>query len=478
MKRAVLSVVAVVVALGAGLAAGQEGRISGTVAHKERMALPPTAQIELTLEDVSRAGAAATVIASTTIATEGKQVPIPFELAYDPARIDPRSRYNLRARILDGTDVLFRSTEATLVLTQGHGNRVTMMLTRASGQTPPPRAGGAGPAKPPALQSPQPNLLTNLPATFVGTLPCADCPGIKYELNLFPDDSFFLRTTYIDRPPTANTDEIGSWVLSSDRRVLVIKGSREGPPQFFSIRDGRTLRKLDMEAREIESKNPYELKRTATFQKFEVRLPMRGMYQYMADAGIFIECSTGQQWPVATEAENVALQNMYLEASKKPGAPMLVMLEGRVASRPPMEGPGMVATLIPEKPIKTMPGESCPARFAAAPFHNTHWRLTRLGDTAIAGPSNPKEEPAVTFESDTGQFSGSGGCNRMIGSFHVSGDTLSMKSAGTLRACPVGMETEAAFGKALANTRTFRIIGRLMEFHDGQGKLVAAFQAR
>ena len=34
------------------------------------------------------------------------------------------------------------------------------------------------------------------PATFTGNLPCADCPGIRYHLNLFADHVFFLRMTY------------------------------------------------------------------------------------------------------------------------------------------------------------------------------------------------------------------------------------------------------------------------------------------
>src|SRR5690606_28741050 len=34
---------------------------------------------------------------------------------------------------------------------------------------------------------------------YVGTLPCADCPGIKTELELNADQTFILRETYLDR---------------------------------------------------------------------------------------------------------------------------------------------------------------------------------------------------------------------------------------------------------------------------------------
>jgi hypothetical protein len=64
-------------------------------------------------------------------------------------------------------------------------------------------------------------------------------------------------------------------VLSSDRRVLVLQGSRE-TPDYFAIRDNFTLRKLDTEGREIASSLAYDLRRSSAFQLLEVRLTMRG----------------------------------------------------------------------------------------------------------------------------------------------------------------------------------------------------------
>jgi uncharacterized lipoprotein YbaY len=164
--------------LNGGIVMAQEARLTGTVAYRERIALPPTAAVEVTLEDVSRADAPAAVIATTMIPTSGRQVPIKFELGYDAASIDPRRRYAVRARITDDDRVLFRSTQSSPVLTQGHGAQVALQLTAVPGQKPSAPAAGAPPAA--ATGQPQPNFLTNLPATFSGTLPCADCPGIRY----------------------------------------------------------------------------------------------------------------------------------------------------------------------------------------------------------------------------------------------------------------------------------------------------------
>lgn len=77
----------------------QMTKLSGTVAYRERIALPANATITVTLNDVSLADAPAKVISQTEFQSAGKQVPIPFELTYDRAQIDPRHRYAVSAKI-------------------------------------------------------------------------------------------------------------------------------------------------------------------------------------------------------------------------------------------------------------------------------------------------------------------------------------------------------------------------------------------
>ena len=114
------------------------GIVKGTATYRERMALPPGAILEATLEDVSKADAAAEQIAQTRVEHPGNP-PIPFEIKYDPARIAPNHRYAVRARILVGEQLLFTTDQQYPVLTGGHGHEVQLLLRRASA-TPP--AGG------------------------------------------------------------------------------------------------------------------------------------------------------------------------------------------------------------------------------------------------------------------------------------------------------------------------------------------------
>jgi len=100
--------------------------ISGEVWYRERIALPPGAKVTVTLEDQSRADAPATVITDYTHTADG-QGPFPFRLVYDPAAIDDRMSYGLRARIEHDGELLFSSTGHIDPFTDGS---VRIMVSR------------------------------------------------------------------------------------------------------------------------------------------------------------------------------------------------------------------------------------------------------------------------------------------------------------------------------------------------------------
>ncbi|ELR99074.1 YbaY family lipoprotein [Gloeocapsa sp. PCC 73106] len=107
--------------------------IQGTVTYRERMALPPSAVIQIKLLDVSLQDTKALEIATQTIVTEGKQVPIAFELTFDPQLIQKERTYAVRAEIYLNDQLMFTTTEVYPVLTAGHGTDVNLTLQRVSG---------------------------------------------------------------------------------------------------------------------------------------------------------------------------------------------------------------------------------------------------------------------------------------------------------------------------------------------------------
>jgi putative lipoprotein len=113
------------------VAATSSTAVSGTVSYLQRIAMPPEAVLIVQLQDVSQADASAKVISEQKITFGQRQVPIPFELTFDPAKIDPKHTYSVSARILAGNDVRFISDKSYPVLTQGNPSKVDVILVQA-----------------------------------------------------------------------------------------------------------------------------------------------------------------------------------------------------------------------------------------------------------------------------------------------------------------------------------------------------------
>lgn len=101
--------------------------LSGSIVKRDRMALPPTAVIDVRLMDVSKMDVAATQIAAKRMALQG-QVPIAYELVYDDALIDERMTYAVQADIIVDGKTLYRTTTMTPALTHGAGQTVDVMV--------------------------------------------------------------------------------------------------------------------------------------------------------------------------------------------------------------------------------------------------------------------------------------------------------------------------------------------------------------
>ena len=112
----------------------EPGLLRGTAAYRERMALPPGAVLEVRLEDISLADAPSKLLAEAKLVTE-RQVPIPFALAYDPARIIENHTYAVRGTITVDGKPWFRTDTIHPVLTRGGAQEASLMLVRAADTT-------------------------------------------------------------------------------------------------------------------------------------------------------------------------------------------------------------------------------------------------------------------------------------------------------------------------------------------------------
>lgn len=117
--------------------------LHGSIAYRERMALPPDARVEVQLLDVSLADAPLRTIAQMSFRPRG-QAPIPYRLRFDEAKLKPRHSYALRATISVGDRLWFTSTSRHSVEIGGP-DRIDIPVQRVGGQaTPRPADSPAG----------------------------------------------------------------------------------------------------------------------------------------------------------------------------------------------------------------------------------------------------------------------------------------------------------------------------------------------
>lgn len=193
------------------------------------------------------------------------------------------------------------------------------------------------------------------PASFSGTFPCADCEGISYHLNLFPNNIFYLTILYLGKEEGKNHfDDIGTYTTKN--KTVTLSGGREAP-LFFEMKSRSTLKMLDMNKKPIVSKLNYDLKRDSVFKPVSPRLFMSGMYSYLADAGIFKNCITQQTYSVAPLLDNLELERAYLDTQRTMNGPVMALIEGEIQQRPNMEG--NLSTVVVHKFLRLEPNEQC-----------------------------------------------------------------------------------------------------------------------
>ena len=206
---------------------------------------------------------------------------------------------------------------------------------------------------------------------------------------------------------------------------------------------------------------------------------MVGLYRYMADAASFIDCASGDQFPVAPEGDGPALQAAYVAARAVPGEPQLASVDARIVMRAPEPGGAPRAALQIERVIGLSAQAQCAAPpTGAATLENTYWKLSALRGQAVAPPAERQREAHLILQPAQRRVVGSGGCNRLSGSYTLDGERLAFsRTAGTMMACRDGMEQERALLDTLAQVARWRIDGQRLVLLDERGAPLLQFDA-
>ncbi|MBF9140420.1 META domain-containing protein [Hymenobacter properus] len=125
-----------------------------------------------------------------------------------------------------------------------------------------------------------------------------------------------------------------------------------------------------------------------------------------------------------------------------------------------------------EKTATTPPIRQAPA----AALRETHWVPRELAGQPVRLPADTRE-PYLTLRTD-GTAEGNGSCNRFRGSFFSEkADELTFSPLMSTRMSCAAIETENAFTRALAQSRTYRISGDTLRLYDAANVPVARLEA-
>jgi putative lipoprotein len=129
-KTALFAALGAISALACVAAEAAPRALRGTLAYRERIALPPNARAEVELIDAARADAPATIVAQAVVAPAG-QPPIRYELNFDDSSLSPRGRYAVQARIKVDDRLLFVTTQRNPLPPPGADANLMLQAVRA-----------------------------------------------------------------------------------------------------------------------------------------------------------------------------------------------------------------------------------------------------------------------------------------------------------------------------------------------------------
>lgn len=307
--------------------------------------------------------------------------------------------------------------------------------------------------------------------TYAGTVPCADCEGIEYRLQLNPDFTWEDSRVYrgeseepVERNGTFGFDESGRIVLDDDDDGF----------RYFK-KTGRGLVLLDVEGREITGNLAARYVLTPTRREVQERVePVApGRDAELREEGVdFVAFGNEPSWTVKIDDETgMTFSGMGLTTiSTPPVKPGRTQDANVMRYRGLTESHEIVVTVTGGECSDAMSGErfthkvrvqarstkeknfreynGCGKYIADARLGGA-WQIAEVAGRKVDPSKYSKGAPELTFDLDQERVSAFAGCNRMTASFSTEASTIRFgKFASTMMSCP-DMALEKSLGKAL-----------------------------
>lgn len=323
--------------------------------------------------------------------------------------------------------------------------------------------------------------------SWVGTIPCADCPGIAYTLDLNPDSTYRERMVYQGRSATPFVQS-GTWGVGNGRVQL----KKQGPGNNQFALDGDALVMLDGDGNRIESAlaDAYRLRRKNPDEPEDNPSLWREKYERGVD---FAAIGNEPFWSLEIDLEKMLEFRLLDEEDGSVLTPIPVAEkpesgEGTIYHVQTVTG-SLEIRLMKETCINTMTGREFPYTVTVLKDGTEYkgcgmylrdsrlegsWNLVELQGKTIKPKDFERNQPALSIDLAKGSVSGSAGCNRITGTLEPIGDRINFGPlAATRMSCP-NMEVESQFLKILNNAELrYKVSEEWLELIlDGKGVMM------
>jgi len=292
------------------------------------------------------------------------------------------------------------------------------------------------------------HIFVDTDMTFSGTLPCADCPGISYHLNLYRDGRFEMRQEYLQRNQVNLIK--GIWLL--ENRSLHLVNQQYTLPAFHFINNA-TLTMLDLAGKPIASNLQYQLSREPEVRKLDTRQAMLGLYRLQDNKATFQACNSGEVLDIANTQHHLPVMRQYQQDSRLSGNAVIGTLLGRKGQNE------QANTLFIDKFEQFWPGAVCPDQLQPGKMQGIVWRAEKLASRYVPQQLNVR----VMFEANDRLY-GFAGCNNFNGSYKQRSSQLTVQPLiSTRKFCADSSDLEQQFTQSLQSADRAEVNGDTLQ---------------
>lgn len=327
-----------------------------------------------------------------------------------------------------------------------------------------------------------------VPGTYQGTLPCADCEGIQLQLVLQDNGRYRRRMSYTGKS-TLPKEDSGNWQIQHDSVVVLAAGTPQ--QQSFAVALDGTLHMLHQPNDTMPSTSAsfYTLQRARP----EAEGSASFAYQTKRNSGTdFVAYGNEPGWSLKVDFDS-AMSFTSIQGDSVRFAIPEATEQGKEQRFEAETEAGPVRVVITEEPcldhmygedfthqvtvtINQQTVEGCGHYISpGAMAYEGRWLLTKIfGEDFSANDTT--QIPRLDIRSEDTVVAGFTGCNRLHGTLAIAGDSIRFKSLmKTDQDCDRVVEKD--FLKALREADTYRVTNGQLTLLDNEAAVMVLAKA-